>query len=282
MKEVFINIMLAVFGFILIIFGSTGILGIYGVLLGFFGGILMFVVIVKDIGVILNEGLLPFWRPKKKGEKISFTLTRTGKLVFIPVIDKYDGVLYYNGKFFANDVGDSVQTASGRDACLSLLGLGVTLSPKQMAYTAWLDEEKKCSSYDKTIEKALGDVKYKAFLSKFRGKHAPKDKFGVKAELDFLLSENLADELKTEIVGETYSFRHFIHYLKYAYNTLSIQNAIERERLDIMQRMDDYSAKAKNAINYAIAFIIVMVGLGIAAYIFSGVDMGGMLNFFGG
>jgi len=282
MKEIFINIMMAIFGLIFIIFGSTGLLGIFGIFFGFIGGMLMFIPIFRDIGIITGEGLLPFWKAKKPGEKISFTITRNGKILFLPVVDKHEGVLYYNGKFFANDQGEPLQTRSGRDACLSISGLGITLSPKMMGYVGALRKNQNIPNYDEAIKKYLTPADYQTFLMKFRGKNNPKNRFEVEQEIDFLIKKEPKDFLKEHIIGETFAFRDFLHYLRYAYNTLSVKNAIERERLDIMQRMDDYSAKAKQAINYAIAFIIIMVGLGIAAYIFSGVDMGGMLNFFGG
>lgn len=282
MKELFGNIIMSIFGLIMILFASSGLLGIYGIILGFIGGTLMLIPILKDISIIIGEGLTIFWKPKKIGEKISCTITRSGKLLFLPVEDKHEGLLYYKDKFFADDKGDQLQTASGRDACLILAGLGTTLNTRMTGYTNILKKEENINNYDDAVKKYLGPAKWQLFQQKYRGKQQPKDKYTVHKELDFLLDEKPVDELKEKIAGETIAFRGFIQYLKYAYNTLAVENAIDRERIDIMDRMNDYSQKAKNAISYAIAFIIIMVGLGVAAYIFSGVDMGGMLNFFGG
>jgi len=282
MKEIFTNLMMSIFGFILILFGSTGLLGIIGIFLGFIGGFLMLIPILKDISIITGEGLTAFWQPKKPGKKISFTITKYGKLLFLPVEDKHEGLLYHNGKFFADNKGDQLQTQSGRDCVLSIAGLGVTLTTKMAGYTALLKKERKVDNYDDAVKKYLGPSKWSLFQQKFRGKNQPKDKYGVHNELDFLLDEQPQDVLKEKIVGETITFRDFLNYLKYAYNTLAVENAIDRERIDMMDRLNDYSQKAKNAVQYAIAIIIVIIGIGIAAYIFSGVDMGGMLNFFGG
>jgi len=73
-KMLIINIIIAIAGFMLVLVGSSGILGLYGVMPGFMGGLMMLMSTITMIGTVFKERLTPYFEPLKKTKKYQVLL----------------------------------------------------------------------------------------------------------------------------------------------------------------------------------------------------------------
>lgn len=276
-----IFLIMAIMGFFMVILGSSGILGVMGIMLSFIGGMVMLMPVMMMIGTIAKESLFPYFKKLKKDELLTDVMTMDGDTYTIIAKDRKEGVLYYMGKFLADKKGKTYRTPGGKRKTYVLAGIGMTRNPKVDSYFTHLKEDKNIPGYEEAIQKYLGPDRYKIFVQKFRTKQFLPDKFSIFSEIRWLLDiDSPADALKEHIVGETVCFKDALTYMVYAYDTNATENAIEREKLDIMMRQENYmKAKTQQAIGLAISFVIVIIGIGIALYMFQNVDFA---SFFGG
>lgn len=287
MGTIFMMLMISVLGFLMVIFGSTGILGIFGIMPGFFGGIMMLMAFMMLVGPIMREGLLPYWAKLRDDEEITWHITRRGKFFPFIVKNRKEGLLYWNKHFFADAKGAMLTSLTGKAMSLSLQRYGYTLDPPTMSYFQKVKKDKKLKTgdeYEEALALYLGKDNYEAFKKKFRDKTDLPDKFDIQDELTWLLDyQKPADALEYNIAGEVMGWKDILGFMKYSYDTAAVENSIEREKLDILMRQSSYNQEGLKAINYAIAIVIVLIGLGVAFYIFQNIDIGSTLGgLFGG
>jgi len=279
---IMVTVVIAIVGFMLVLLGSSGILGLYGVLPGFMGGLMMLMSTITMIGTVLKERLTPYFEPLKKGEEITWHITRRGRMFPLKVLSRKEGLLYWKKRFFADAKGSELTSPSGRPLSISLQRYGYTLDPKRSGYFSKLKKDKKLKDgdeYDEALELYLGEEGYKSFKKKFREKKPLPDKFDIEEEMRWLLDyQQPADTLEYNVAGETINFRDALGFMKYSYDTSAVENSIEREKLDIMMRNDSYGADAAKFIGIAISVVIVIVGIVILLFALQSVDLG---SFFG-
>jgi len=278
-----INIIIAIAGFMLVLVGSSGILGLYGVMPGFMGGLMMLMSTITMIGTVFKERLTPYFEPLKKNEEITWHITRRGRMFPLKVLSRKEGLLYWKKRFFADAKGAELTSPSGKPLSLSLQRYGYTLDPKRSGYFSKLKKDKKLKDgdeYDEALELYLGPDGYTSFKAKFRDKKPLPDKFDIEDEMRWLLDyEKPVDALEYNIAGEVINFRDALGFMKYSYDTSAVENSIEREKLDIMMRNDSYAADAAKYIGIAMAAVIVIIGIVILLFALQSIDLG---SFFGG
>jgi hypothetical protein len=276
-------IILAMIGFMLVLLGSSGILGLYGVVPGFMGGLMMLMSVISMIGVIIKERLTPYFEPLRKDEEITWHITRRGRVFPLKVTSRKEGLLYWKKRFFADAKGAELTSPSGKPISISLQRYGFTLEPKMSGYFSKLKFSRKLKDedeYDEALELYLGPIGYATFKTKFREKKPLPDKFDIEDELKWLLDfQQPADSLEYNVAGETINFRDALGFMKYSYDTAATENSIEREKLDIMLRNASYSPEAMKFIGIAIAVFIIIIGVVVALFALQSVDFG---SFFGG
>jgi len=279
---IFITLIMALIGFMMVLLGSSGVLGIFGILPGFLGGTMMLMSTMTLIGPIIREHLVPHFKKLKDDEELSYHITRRGKIFPLIVTNRKEGILYWNKHFFADAKGGELSTPSGKPANLTLQRYGYTLDPKVLGYMSVLKREKKLrdgDEYDNALKHYLGLEGYISFVKKFREHKPLPDKYDIERELKWLLDyKKPVDTLEYNIAGEKIGFRSILGFMKYSYDTNATENAIEREKLDIMLRGQSYSPEAAKAIGYAIAVVIVLIGVGVAVYMFQSIDIGSMFG----
>lgn len=279
---IFATLILVLIGFILVLVGSTGVLGYFGILPGFFGGIMMLMSTMTLIGPIIKDGLTPYFTKLRDDEEISHYITRRGKTFPIIVTNRKEGVLYYKKHFFADTKGAELTTLSGKPASITLQRYGFTLDPIKTSYMSKLKLHKKLKSgdeYEDALRHYLGPEGYKIFVRRFRTKKPLPDKYDIQTELKWLLDfQKPADALEYNIAGEKVGWKDILGFMIYSYDTNATENAIEREKLDIMLRNKSYNPEAVKAIGYAIAIVIVIIGIGIAFYMFQNINLGAIFG----
>lgn len=279
---IMITIILAMIGFMLVLLGSSGILGLYGIIPGFMGGLMELMAIVTMIGTILKERLTPYFDPLKKDEEITWHITRRGRMFPLKVTSRKEGLLYWKKRFFADTKGSELISPSGKPLSISLQRYGYTLEPRMSGYFDKVKFSRKLKDedeYDEALEIYLGPDGYESFKKKFREKKPLPDKYDIEDELKWLLDyEKPADALEYNVAGETINFRDALGFMKYSYDTAATENSIEREKLDILLRSQSYSPEAAKFIGIAIAIFIIIIGAVVALYALQNVDLGSFLG----
>ncbi len=278
---IIVTVVIAMVGFMLVLLGSSGILGLYGVVPGFMGGLMMLMSTITMVGTIFKERLTPYFEPLRKNEEITWHITRRGRMFPLKVLSRKEGLLYWKKRFFADAKGSELTSPSGKPLSISLQRYGFTLNANFSGYFSKLKFDKKLKAgdeYDEALELYLGEDGYKSFKAKFRDKKPLPDKYDIEEEMRWLLDyEKPADVLEYNVAGETINFRDALGFMKYSYDTSATENSIEREKLDIMLRNASYvSPEAAKYIGIAISVVIVIVGIIILLYAMQNVDFGSM------
>ncbi len=272
--------MITLMGFFVSLIGLSGFLPFpIGLMVGFMGTMFMFMGFITLFSGILQKKLQIFFKKLKKNEEYSFDIDKRGKIFPIIIETKHEGVAFSRGMGWVEEKGQPLTTWFGEPAHISLRGLGVTYDPQMGGYFTALRKDKNIENYESALRKALGTDLYAKFCKYFREKpETQRDVYDVHNELKWLIQQKVEDKLAMEIAGEQLDVYDMFHFMIYAYDPHATENAIERERIIARDEALAYAPAAK-AMGYAMAIVIIIIGVVIALYAVQGIDFG---SFFGG
>lgn len=277
--------MMSVFGFLMVILGSAGLVDkMYNILLGMTGGMMMFMSFLILFSGVMGKKLWNFFTKLKPGEKLEFQVDRGGHLLAPIIVEtKHEGVSYARGKGWIEEKSQPLECWTGQECQISLrkMGRGITFDPKMGGYFTFLRQEKALPDYESALRTALGEDLYAKFCKHFRDfKKKPRaltDVYDIQRELYWLIQQKMVDKLETEIFGEEVDVYDMLVYLQWAYDPCATENAIERERIIAREEALSYKGATK-ALTYAIAAVIIIIGCVIAVYMLGNVDFGKMFG----
>lgn len=272
------------------------ILGILGMVTGFGGGyltggmggamfgsvaaILGFYPALQMFGVAKNKNFLTLYVPLKDKEKYIHWPDKFGKLHTMIVQMKHEGIAYKKGSGFIDDKG--TEYSWGDDPCsFAEPTSGYTYDVAAAQYTSILGKEDDIKNYDEAIKEYLGTEKYKVFQQKFRKKQKP-DIYDINEEIDYLYTiEKPNNMLEKIIFWQTYSFKHYLDFLRYNYNPTRLENGIETEKIWVKQEMEGLSEPTR-VMAWAKGIAIVLFVVMIVIIALSSIDMSSFIGMFTG
>lgn len=272
-------ILLGIGGFAVTFVGGFYFGGPYGGMVGMGGGALLLLPLLQMISTGKQKKFLPLYVNLKEHEKYLMFPDRFGKLRVMIVNTRHEGVCYKKGLGFIDDKG--TEFSWGSDPCsIGEPKLGMTVDIKNASFTELLEKNRDIRDYDEALETYLGKAKYTAFCEKYRSKDKP-DIYDINKELDSLMNEKHPENaLKEKVFGETWGFRNFLRFLKYAYHPLAMDIAVDSEKLWVKQEMMGYK-DAEKAMGWAKAIVWILFGLMIFIAVLSSLNMEGLGSMFG-
>lgn len=248
----------AVFGYL------TG--NINGAMAGLLAPIIPFIMVVQIITYAKTHGFLLLYKKLEDDEKYSWIPNKMNKLYLFILNNKYKGIIYKKGLGVFEDKGTEFNFGNQRMTfCMPESGHGLDIKTEQ--YFSILQREDKLEEWDDCIKVYLGEIGYKSFAEKFRQNPKP-DILDINAELNYLILQKPADPLSKLVFGETIDFSNRCKHLKYTYDPISGENAIEREKLIAHEEALDYKPVDKN-ISRAKAIVMILMGLMIFLLVIS-------------
>lgn len=271
MRIIVLFITAAIMGFALAFIGGFLFGGSYGLMFAMISGLMMIMPTIQLVSIAKQKGFLPLYLNLQDFEKFIGFPDSFGRLKVLIVNTKHEGVCHKKGMGFIDDKGTEFAWGNSPFS-LGSPKLGVTVDIKNAHYTELLEKNRKIEDYDDAIRNYLGDVKYKEFCEKYRTDPLP-DIYKIWEEMDRLLNEKFpTDELKEQVFGETYSFKHFVRWLKYAYHPQTMENAVETEKIWTKREQLGYKDVDKN-ISRAKAIVYVLFGLMIFIAVISSLNI---------
>jgi len=279
MKNIVLWVMLSLAGFAFCFIGGFYFGGPYGSMTGFLAGMIMLMPLMQMIMVAKQKGFLPLYVELKNHEKFIHFPDNFGKLKTLIVNTKHEGVCHKKDIGFIEDKG--TEFSWGKDpVSFANPKLGITIDIKNSTYTELLEKNRNIEDYDNAIEKFLGPEKYKLFCATHRKNPEP-DIHDINKELEDLLSQKPHDELNEKVFGETWGFRNFLRFLKYAYHPLAMDVAVSREKLWTRMEAEGY-AESQKAISWAKAAVMIIFAFMIFLIVMSTLDLSSLGGMFGG
>lgn len=280
MKNIVLWIVISIAGLAGIIVGCYFTGGVTSAMVGMLGGIVMVMPVMMMLGAAKSKGFLPLFQALGENEKYVHFPDHFGRLKTLIVNTRHEGICHKKGIGVIDDKG--TEYCWGDDPCsFGEPKLGMTIDVKQARYTELLEEENKIEDYDAAIKEVLGEQDYKEFCKRYRSSNIRPDIFHINNELDFLLDKKFKDKLEKNVFGETWGFKNFIRWLKYAYHPQTLENAIDTEKVWVKQEAMGYrdvqrtSALAKAVIGIMFALMVIIIVL-------STVDLSNFAHLFGG
>lgn len=278
MKIIALLLTAAVMGFALAFIGGFLFGGTMGMMFSMLSGLLMFMPIIQLIGIAKTKGFLPLYVNLQEHEKFIGFPDSFGRLKILIVNTRHEGICYKKNFGFIDDKGTEYAWGNSPFS-LAMPKLGMTIDVKNAHYTELLEKNRKLQDYDDALRSYLGTEAYDTFCEKYRT-DTPPDIYDIYRELDRLIDEvKPNDNLEEKVVGETYGFKHFLRWLKYAFHPQSIENAIETEKIWTKRQQMGYKDVDKN-ISRAKAIVYVLFGLMIFIAVISSlnINLAGMLG----
>lgn len=278
MSSIILYIVFGIMGFILLFLGGYFTGGITGMMLGLFGGMIMFMPIVMMIGYAKNKGFLPLYKNLKDNEKYVMFPDSFGRLKFLIMNTIYPGILHKKTIGYIDDKG--TEFAFGPDkASIGIPQKGVTVDLKNIHYNSLLKDDG-IQDYDDAIKNYLTNEQFIEFQNKFRQNLKP-DIYDINAELQWLQEiSNPTDELKKEVFGETVDFKDNLQSLKYIYNPISMENAVDTVKIWTKREQMGYKDLDK-AQSRAKMIVTIIFAVGIFIIMLTAVDWTNILSMFG-
>lgn len=278
MRIISLYVTMAIMGFALAFVGGFLFGAMSGLMFAFISGLLMLMPTIQMIAMAKQKGFLPLYCNLQEFEKFLGFPDSFGRLKIMIVNTKHEGVCHKKGMGFIDDKGTEFAWGNSPFS-LAHPKLGMTIDIKNARYTELLEKNRKIEDYDDAIRKYLGETQYKEFCAKFRTDPLP-DIYGIYKELDRLLNERSPDdELTEKVFGETYSFKHFLRWLKYAFHPQTMENAVETEKIWTKREQLGYKDVDKN-VSRAKAIVYVLFGLMIFIAVISSMNIN-LGQFFG-
>ena len=282
MLSIVLWIVLGLCGMIVGVLGGYYAGGGIGAGMGMMAGFLCLMPLLQMISIGKQKGFLPLYVTLKEFEKHIIFPDSFGKLKTMIVNTRHEGVCYKKGLGLIDDKG--TEYSWGKDPCsFGVPKLGMTVDITNASYTDLLEKNRKIEDYDNAIKEYLGEDKYKIFCEKYRKNDKP-DIYAINKELDALINvENPKDSLSLKVFGETYSFKNFLRFLKYAYHPQALEVAMDQEKLWVRQEQLGYK-NTDRAIGWAKAVLLVLFGLMIFFAVIGSlnIDFSNMFGMFGG
>lgn len=253
--------------------------GIPGAFVGLMSSILPTFALMQMFMVAKDKNFLTLFVPLGENQKYIHYPDKFGKLHTIIVDIKHKGVAYKKGFGMIDDKGSEY---SWGDDPVSFGDptSGYTVSTKAAQYCGLLHREEKLNGYDDAIKTYLGKDEYTKFKEKFRKEPRP-DIYNINDEIEYLLHIKPEKELQKIVFLETYDFKDFLLFLKYNYNPIRLDAAVETEKIWVKQEAMGYK-DPQRAMNIAKAVAIVLFVLMIIIIVLSSVDLTGFLGMLGG
>jgi hypothetical protein len=280
MKNIVMWISMSLAGLALgvILNGLTG--GIYTAMISILTGTIMFVPTMQMISTAKQKGFLPLYINLKtedgiKTEKFIAFPDNFGRLKIMIVNTRHEGICSKKGLGIIDDKG--TEYAWGNEPfSFGEPRLGTTINVKPARYTELLSKNRDIKDYDEAIKKYLGETKYKNFVEKYRKIQDP-DIFNINDELQRLIDEtNPENQLKEKVFGETWGFKDFVNFLKYAFNPTAMENVIETVKIWTKREQMGYRDTDK-AMSRAKAIVMVIIGVIILVVVLTSIDLGKIL-----
>jgi len=278
MKNLAVWIAISIAGIVLGFIGGFITGGIEGMMMGLFAGIIMIIPIMQMIATSKFKGFLPLFFNIDDKQKFVHFPDSFGRIKTLVMDIKHDGVLYKKGIGYIDDKGS--EYAWGNNICaFAIPRLGVTIDWNAAQYTHKLKEDG-VTDYEDGVRLYLGGKKYLGFGKKHRMNKKP-DIDNINQELDDLITEkNPEDSLERDVVGETVDFRDFASFLKYAYHPVSMENAIDTEKIWTKREQLGYKDVDRN-VSRAKAIVYILFGAMIFIAVLSAMDFSTISGIFG-
>ena len=253
--------------------------GINGAMISMFAGIIMFMPVMMMIAFAKNGGFLLFFSNLDEDEKFILFPDKFGRLRAFITKTKHEGICHKKGIGLIDDKGTEY-CLGDNPISFGEPKLGMTIDVKSAHYTEQLEKDG-IEDYDNAIKTVLGDDKYKNFVKKYREKTLRPDIYDINKEIDFLLDADFKDELEKEVFGETWGFKNFLRWLKYAYHPQTLENAIDTEKVWVKQEALGYRDVQKTGA-MAKAVIAILFAVMIVVIVLSQIDLSNFGSLFGG
>lgn len=272
-------ILLGIGGFAVVFVGGAYFGGPYGAMVGMAGGILALLPLLQMIAIGKQKGFLPLYVTLKDHEKFIIFPNRFGKLKTMIMNTRHEGICHKKDIGLIDDKGTEYSFGDDR-VSFGTPKLGMTVDVRASTYTESLEKNRNIKDYDEAIRNYLGDARYETFCKTYRTKKRP-DIFDINKELQMLIDTTpVTDELKEKIFGETWGFRNFARFLKYAYHPQAMDIAVDTEKLWVKQEQMGYK-DAERAMGWAKAVVWILFGLMIFIAVLSSLDIKNLGGMFG-
>ncbi len=280
MKNVVLWVVVSLAGMVGATIGGYFTGGITGAMIGMFAGVIMFMPVMMMLGTAKTKGFLPLFQNLGENEKFIHFPDNFGRLKTLVVDTRHEGVCYKKGLGLIDDKG--TEYCWGNDPVgFGAPRLGVTVDVKEAKWSELLEQEDGIEDYDAAIKEALGDNDYKQFVKNYRQSNIRPDIYNINGELDFLLNADFKKKLEKKVFGETWGFKNFLRFLKYAYHPQTLENAIDTEKVWVKQEAMGYRDVQRTGA-WAKAVIGIMFAIMVVLIVLSQVDLSNFAKLFGG
>jgi len=283
-KKMFIWMMIAMGGVSLSFAGGIYFGNITCGMIGLMGGALCMIPLMQMMGVASKKRFMPLYETLKDNEKFIAFPDRFGKLGFFILPKKNvkaPKIYYIENIGIIDDKG--TEYSLGTDT-LSFMepGLGMTIDVPSAEYTWLARKERGIIDYEEMVKTYLGEEKYKMFMDVFRNTVKP-DVYDIYAELNWLKDQEPVskDKILLQVFGQTWGFKNFIGFLKYAFNPTNVNNIINTEKIAAKMEAMGYKDQGK-AFGWAKAIVLILFGLMIFLAVMSILPGGGLSGIMSG
>lgn len=251
-------------------FGGTS-----GAMAAMLTGIIIAVPMFQMFGTAKSKGFLNFYVQLKDFEKRICFPDVFGKLHFLIVNTKHEGVCHKKDIGVIDDKGTEYSLGS-EPISFGSPKSGYTIDVKNAHYTELLEKNRNIEDYEHAIQEALGETLYREFCKKYRKESEP-DIYQINKEIDWLLDQKFIKPLEEQLFGETWGFKNFLRFLKYNYHPQALENAINTEKIWVKQEAQGYKdvERTKAMWKGVVALIFAIV---IGVVVLSSVDLSGLLG----
>lgn len=280
MKNIILWVVISVAGLAGVTVGCYMTGGVTSAMVGMLGGIVMFMPVMMMLGVARTKGFLPLFQNLKENEKYVHFPDHFGRLKTLIVNTRHEGICHKKGVGVIDDKGTEYCWG---DAPVSFgePRLGMTIDVKNARYTELLEKDNDIEDYDSAVKEVLGERDYEEFCKRYRSGNIRPDIFYINSEIDFLLDKKFRNKLEKNVFGETWGFKNFIRWLKYAYHPQTLENAIDTEKVWVKQEAMGYRDVQRTGA-LAKAIIAIMFAVMVVVIVLSTVDLSNFMGLFGG
>lgn len=279
MNVVAMYVIIGILGLCLSFVGGYMSGGTMGMMMGMFSGLLIFMPIMMMVGYAKNKGFLPLYRTLKDFEKFIFFPDKFGRLKILVMNTIHDGILHKKKLGLIDDKGTEFAFGDSRMS-IALPRKGTSVDLKDIHYFSLLKKDDGIEDYDDAIKHYLGESTYDAFCEKFR-KNIKPDIYDINAELQWLIDyEFPKNKLEKDVFGDTVDFRDELQHLKYIYNPVSMENAVDTEKIWTKREQMGYKDVDKK-MSTAKAIVYILFGLMVFLIVISVIDWSQLGALFG-
>lgn len=279
MNVVSMYVLVAILGLCLSFIGGYISGGTLGMMMGMFSGLIIFMPVMMMIGYAKNKGFLPLFRALKDFEKFIFFPDKFGRIKILVMNIIHDGILQKKKLGLIDDKGTEFALGSDKMS-IALPRKGTTVDLKDIHYFSLLKKEKGVEDYDDAIKHYLGETVYMEFCEKFR-KNIKPDIYDINAELQWLIDHEFPkDKLNQDMFGETVDFTDELQHLKYIYNPVSMENAVDTEKIWTKREQMGYKDVDKK-MSTAKAVVYILFGVMVFLIVMSVIDWSQLGALFG-